>query len=89
MTEEVHVVFGGELQRFLLSRIGEGGLYSSPDEYIRDLVRKDYDREEGKSWEFLRQELTPGMEAGEHEFVPLDLADILHEARARKRGQEG
>jgi antitoxin ParD1/3/4 len=89
MTEEVHVVFGGELQRFLLSRIGEGGLYSSTDEYIRDLVRKDYDREEGKSWEFLRQELMPGMEAREHEFVPLNLADILQEARTRKHAHEG
>lgn len=85
MAEGVNVRFGGELQRFTQTRIGDQGLYGSASEYIRDLVRRDYERNEQLKWERLRQELTPGLEAGESEFVPLKADDILKAAKARKR----
>lgn len=30
-----------ELREFVNSRAGDGGLYSTPSEYLRDLIRRD------------------------------------------------
>jgi len=89
MAEGVNVRFAGELQRFIQSRIGGSGLYSSASEYIRDLVRRDYEREEQRKWTSLRGELAPGMAADESAFVPLDIENVIGEARQRraKRGR--
>ncbi|PTX98283.1 type II toxin-antitoxin system ParD family antitoxin [Spartobacteria bacterium LR76] len=89
MAEGVNVRFAGELQRFIQSRIGQSGLYSSASEYIRDLVRRDYEREEQRKWMSLREELAPGIVAEESAFVPLDIEEVITEARKRskKRGR--
>lgn len=39
-------------------------------------------------WERLQQELTPGREAGEGEFLPLKADEILKAAKARKKKQK-
>ena len=85
MAEGVNVRFTGELQRFIQERTGDSGLYSSASEYIRDLVRRDYLREEQRKWHWLRNELRPGMEASESEFEPLDVDSLLSEAKDRRR----
>lgn len=46
MAEGVNVRFSGELQRFIQERTGDSGIYASASEYIRDLVRHAYEREE-------------------------------------------
>lgn len=85
MAEGVNVRFAGELQRFIQHRVGESGLYGSASEYIRDLVRRDYEREERRKWSWLRHELKAGAEAGKAEFVALDADDIIAEAKARRK----
>ncbi len=85
MAEGVNVRFAGELQRFLQSRVNDSGLYGSASEYIRDLVRRDYEREEQRKWSWLRDELKAGIDAQEHEFIPLDANKVLAEARVRKK----
>jgi antitoxin ParD1/3/4 len=85
MAEGVNVRFAGELQRFIRNRTGASGLYGSASEYIRDLVRRDYEREEQRKWLWLRQELTAGAEAAETEFVALDANAIIAEARKRRK----
>ena len=87
MAEGVNVRFGGELQRFLHSRIGDAGLYGSASEYIRDLVRRDYERDEERKWALLRHALKPGLEAGEDEFVKLDADKVLAEAKAKRKNR--
>ncbi len=84
MAEGVNVRFAGELQRFIQNRISTSGLYSSASEYIRDLVRRDYEREELRKWQWLRQELKDGLEADESEFVALDADSIINEAKKRR-----
>jgi antitoxin ParD1/3/4 len=84
MAEGVNVRFAGELQRFIQGRIGSSGLYTSASEYIRDLVRRDYEREEQRKWAWLRQELQAGAEAPEADFVPLEAESLIAEARARR-----
>jgi len=85
MAEGVNVRFAGELDRFVRSRVSEDGLYNSASEYIRDLVRRDYEQEEEKKWKWLEAELKPGMEADRSEFVPLDVEKIIAEAKRRKK----
>ena len=85
MAEGVNVRFAGELQRFIQARTGESGLYSSASEYIRDLVRRDYEREENRKWTGLRQELKAGAAAPEADFVPLEANSLIAEAKARRK----
>ncbi|HRQ87869.1 MAG TPA: type II toxin-antitoxin system ParD family antitoxin [Bacteroidia bacterium] len=82
MAEGVNVRFAGELQRFIQTRIGDSGLYGSASEYIRDLVRRDYEREEQRRWAMLERELKPGIEADEKDFVTLDAGRIIAEAKS-------
>lgn len=85
MAEGVNVRFVGELQRFIQERTGVSGLYASASEYIRDLVRRDYEREEQRKWMWLRQELKAGAEAPEGDFVHLDTDGLISEAKARRK----
>jgi antitoxin ParD1/3/4 len=85
MAEGVNVRFAGELQRFIQNRIGASGLYGSASEYIRDLVRRDYEREEQRKWQWLRQELKAGAEADASDFVALDADSLIAEARKRRK----
>ena len=86
MAEGINVRFAGELQRFIQRRVDtDSGLYSSASEYIRDLVRCDYEREEQRKWQLLRMELKPGATASESAFVPLDADDVIARAKARRK----
>ncbi len=86
MAEGINVRFAGELQRFIQDRVSDGeGLYSSASEYIRDLVRRDYEREEQRKWQLLRNELKPGATADEAAFVPLDADTLISQAKARRK----
>jgi len=88
MAEGVNVRFAGELQRFIQNRVGVSGIYASASEYIRDLVRRDYEREEQRKAIWLQQELKPGLEAAESAFTKLDADSLISEAKAR-RAQRG
>ena len=89
MAEGVNVRFAGELQKFIQHRVGDSGLYGSASEYIRDLVRRDYEREEQRKWSGLRAELKPGIEADEADFVTLDANKIIAEAKGRRKKHGG
>lgn len=88
MAAGVNVRFAGELQSFIQQRVLKSGLYSSTSEYIRDLVRRDYEQEEQRKWARLRQELGAGIEASESEFVTLDAESLLTKARKRKKAHD-
>jgi antitoxin ParD1/3/4 len=83
MAEGINVRFSGELKRFIDEKTSERGLYGSVSEYIRDLVRHDYEKEEQRRWDLLYDELRPGLEAADEDFVALDLPALLKEARER------
>ncbi len=84
MAEGVNVRFSGELQRFIQERTGDTGVYASASEYIRDLVRRDYEREEQRKWLWLRHELSPGMKAPEPEFETLEVESLLEEFKSQR-----
>lgn len=89
MAEGVNVRFTGELQRFIQERTTGSGLYASTSEYIRDLVRHDYEQEEKRKWAWLHNELKAGTEASRAEFITIDADSLIAEAKARRKADGG
>jgi antitoxin ParD1/3/4 len=85
MSAAFTIQFRGELENFVQQRVSTSGLYDSASEYIRDLVRRDYEQEESRRWAWLENEHATGMKADESEFVTLNVESILMEAKARKQ----
>jgi len=86
MAEGVNVRITGKLRRFIEEHVSSSGLYESASEYIRDLIRQDYQQQEKRKWSWLMDQLRPGMEADESEFVPLDPEEIIKAAKKEKTG---
>lgn len=86
MVDGINVRFSGTLQQFIHDRVDGSGLYSSASEYIRDLVRRDLERDEERRWDGLRTELAHGLAAEESAFVPLNTTTLLQKAKAGING---
>lgn len=84
MAEGVNVRITGKLRRFIEEQAGPDGLYESASEYVRDLIRRDYQRQEGRKWRWLMDQLRPGMEADESEFIPFQIQEIIKTAKKEK-----
>lgn len=80
MAEGVNVRFPAKLRDFVEERAD--GYYSSASEYIRALVRRDYEAEEAKRFGMLRSELTAGMEADAEVFIPVSVDDVIRRNRS-------
>ncbi len=86
MAEGVNVRITGKLRKFIEEQAGINGLYESASEYVRDLIRRDYQRQEERKWSWLMDQLRPGMQADESEFVPLYPEEIIKTAKKEKAG---
>jgi antitoxin ParD1/3/4 len=84
MAEGVNVRITGKLRHFIEEQVGPDGLYESASEYVRDLIRRDYQRQEERKWRWLINQLRPGMEADESDFVAFDPEDIIGAAKKAK-----
>ena len=73
----------GSLRDHIEECAGEHGLYETPSEYLRDLIRHDMEQKEGEKWERLRSALAEGLSTKETAYKPLSVAEI--KKRARKR----
>ncbi len=47
MSERINARLSQPLAEFVERMVGEGGLYETPSEYVRDLIRRDMERREG------------------------------------------
>ncbi len=83
MAEGINVRLSGALRKFVQEQAGPEGLYGSASEYVRDLVRKDFEREEERRWNRLHQELRSGIEATDDELVDFEPNGLVAEARER------
>ena len=86
MAEGVNVRITGKLRRFIEEQTSPNGLYESASEYVRDLIRRDYQLREERKWSWFLDQLRPGMEADESEFLPLDPKEIIKAAKKEKIG---
>ncbi|MFT3755295.1 MAG: hypothetical protein QM769_05015 [Pseudoxanthomonas sp.] len=48
MSERINARLSQPLSEFVHRMVGEDGLYETPSEYIRDLIRRDMERREGQ-----------------------------------------
>ncbi len=76
------------VQQFIEEKAGPTGLFSSPADYIRDLIRRDFEAEEKRRWNALYDHLRPGIEADDSVFVPLDIDDVIKRARSQYEAGE-
>lgn len=87
MSEGINVRLPGRLQEFVKEKSDpDRGSFSSASEYIRDLIRHDYEAEQGRRWALLQQELSAGMTAGPEAFEAITAKDIISEARGKRFG---
>ena len=88
MAEGDNVRFAVELERFIPNRMDQSGLYGSASECIHDPVRRGHEREEQRSWQWLRQEVKARAVADEADFVVLDGDSIIADAKLRRTKRE-
>lgn len=85
MAEGINVRLSGRLQDFVKEQShSETGLFQSSSEYIRDLIRRDYEKSEKEKRDWLRSELEAGAQAPESEFQPVSASDFLAEMHSKK-----
>ena len=74
MASSLNVSLTDELRRFVDSRASDDDLYSTPSEYIRDLIRRDM-----QDWMIVHEVAQGLREARAGEFVSESILDILDE----------
>ncbi|MDR2881845.1 MAG: hypothetical protein LBV29_08115 [Azoarcus sp.] len=57
MSERINARLPQPLAEFVSRMVGETGLYETPSEYVRDLIRRDLERREG---ELVREAILTG-----------------------------
>ena len=62
---------------------GEHGLYETPSEYLRDLIRRDMEKSDNEKWRRLRMALAEGLAAKDSDYKTLSVTKIKQRARKR------
>lgn len=74
MSSSLNVQLTNELRRYIDMRASDDDVYSTPSEYIRDLVRRDME-----DWAIVSDITQSLKEMKRGEFVPESITDILNE----------
>lgn len=74
MASTINLSLPDELQQYVRSRSGDDDVYGTPDEFIRDLIRRDMEE-----WQLAKEVATGMREAREGKFVDGTILDILNE----------
>ena len=75
-SDNINVRVRGPLRDHLQSRIGETGLYENASEYIRALIRQDYQTTQ-EAWQWLADELEPALIADDSEYISITAEDVI------------
>lgn len=73
----LNVRIGGALSDFVAANVGSDGPYENISEYVRDLIRRDKERQETGQFERLKAELAHAFAADEASFLPLDADAVI------------
>lgn len=78
-TESLNIALTDEMKKFILRQSGNGTLYATPSEYVRDLIRHEKERLEAAK---LRNDIIEGYQDAVNgrltEFSGNLLADLHH-----------
>jgi len=83
VSSSINVRLPQELQMFVKVQTDGAGVYDSTSEYIRDLIRRDYQRAEEQKWQKLEALLQPGLDGDEENFLSVSRGDVIEAAKAR------
>jgi len=83
-TESLNISLTDEMKQFITSQSGSGTLYSTPSEYIRDLIRHDKDRQEAKA---LRNNIIEGYQDITNGRTREFSGDLMADLRAHKNAK--
>lgn len=76
-TTTLTVRLSGTLRDFVAESVGKNGQYENVSEYIRDLIRRDKERQEQMAFERLKSELAHAFSAPESTYRPMTAADVI------------
>ena len=82
MSETLTIRVPEPLRRFIDKRAGDNGLYENASEYLRDLIRRDFEKEETRKWHKLSQELQSALDMDEKHYIPFDAQAIIDQAQS-------
>ena len=71
------------LSDFVSANVGEHGTYDNVSEYVRDLIRRDKERDEQERFVRLKAELGKAFAAPESSYKPVTATEVI--ARNRKK----
>jgi antitoxin ParD1/3/4 len=75
MSSSLNVSLTNELRRYVDSRASDSDVFSTPSEYIRDLIRRDM-----RDWAVVASIAKGLREAREGQFAEESILDILNES---------
>lgn len=71
------------LREFVNRRAGVHSSYQNINDYVRDLIRRDFEKEENRKWFALGQELEPSLKALKSDFIPFRVDEVIKEAKSQ------
>lgn len=78
----LNVRISGVLSDFVAAHVGDDGAYENVSEYVRDLIRRDKERNEREMFERLKTELIHAFGEPESSYASLDAESVI--ARNRR-----
>ena len=78
-SHSLNIALTEEMKQYIASQSGEGTLYSTPSEYVRDLIRHD---RAGKEAESLRASIIEGYQDAIHGRTTKFSGDLRKDLRA-------
>lgn len=82
-TMTLNVRVSGVLADHVAEMVGEYGSYENVSEYVRDLIRRDWERVEDERFQTLKNELQAAFTTPDNEYEPFDVEEFL--ARMKQR----
>ena len=77
-SDRINARLSGALSEFVSRMVGETGLYETPSEYVRDLIRRDMERREGQ---LAQESILTGYRDSEY------VRDLIRRDMERREGQ--
>ncbi|MEA1785170.1 hypothetical protein U1E44_03635 [Arenibacter sp. GZD96] len=83
-TESLNIALTDEMKKFVSSQSGNGTLYATPSEYVRDLIRHERDRQEAMS---LRATIIEGYQDIIHGRTREFSGNLMADLKAHRKSQ--
>ncbi len=84
-TESLNIALTDEMKNFIISQSGDGTLYATPSEYVRDLIRHEQDRIDAAK---LRNSIIEGYQDAIHGRTIEFSGDLMADLKAHKNSKK-